>query len=220
MRQRKPHRQEASTQPFSLFPPAATRAEYLSLKAQLQSETFSAAAPGGPAQTWFDLPREERTRILKTRLKTYCQKVPLRRGAETAFWSLEPRSMATGFTLGGVPSTSTPLFRLSSSALARPRRTPQVYKRVLNKPTTELRKSGVCQRENSFYHDTVESFRCVHGVGVGVPRRWRVLEAARAPLPKKGGALTRGAGASVHPPASANPPLVPCPGIGGTSTRR
>lgn len=31
----------------------------------------------------------------------------------------------------------------------------QVYKRVLEKPVTEQRVAGICQRENSFYVDTV-----------------------------------------------------------------
>ncbi|EFJ15355.1 hypothetical protein SELMODRAFT_445541 [Selaginella moellendorffii] len=35
----------------------------------------------------------------------------------------------------------------------------KVYKRVLDKPTTEQRVAGVCMRENSFYVDTVRSFR-------------------------------------------------------------
>lgn len=35
----------------------------------------------------------------------------------------------------------------------------QVYKRVLDKPVVEPRVAGVCQRENSFYVDTVRAFR-------------------------------------------------------------
>lgn len=34
---------------------AATRAEYASLKAQLQSETFPPATPDGPQRLWTDL---------------------------------------------------------------------------------------------------------------------------------------------------------------------
>lgn len=41
-----------------------------------------------------------------------------------------------------------------------PPRPPQVYKRVLDKPAPEARLAGVCQRENSFYVDTVRAFRC------------------------------------------------------------
>lgn len=55
--------------------PAATRAEYQSLKAQLQSEAFPPAAPGGPTRVWTDLNHEERAKMLKDRLKSYCQKV-------------------------------------------------------------------------------------------------------------------------------------------------
>ncbi|XP_031270603.1 DNA polymerase epsilon catalytic subunit A-like [Pistacia vera] len=35
----------------------------------------------------------------------------------------------------------------------------KAYKRVLDKPVTELREAGICMRENSFYVDTVRSFR-------------------------------------------------------------
>ncbi len=35
----------------------------------------------------------------------------------------------------------------------------QVYKRVLDKPIEEPRVAGICQRENSFYVDTVRAFR-------------------------------------------------------------
>ena len=35
----------------------------------------------------------------------------------------------------------------------------QVYKRVLEKPIVENREAGICQRENSFYVDTVRAFR-------------------------------------------------------------
>ena len=34
-----------------------------------------------------------------------------------------------------------------------------MYKRVLEKPITEEREAGICQRENSFYVDTVRAFR-------------------------------------------------------------
>jgi hypothetical protein len=34
-----------------------------------------------------------------------------------------------------------------------------VYKRVLDKPVTEKRVAGICQRENPFYVDTVRAFR-------------------------------------------------------------
>lgn len=87
---------------------AATRSEYLALKAQLQAELFSPAFPGGKTRTWNQLPRDEKSRLVKERLKKYSQRV---------------------------------------------------YKRVLDKPTTELRQAGVCQRENGFYYDTVRAFR-------------------------------------------------------------
>lgn len=35
----------------------------------------------------------------------------------------------------------------------------QVYKRVLDKPKTEVRTAGVCMRENDFYVGTVRDFR-------------------------------------------------------------
>lgn len=66
------------------------RSEYNSVKRQLHSETFgSAAAAGGEGgggkgegeggagalRTWNDLDKEEQGRLLKDRLKKYCQKV-------------------------------------------------------------------------------------------------------------------------------------------------
>jgi DNA polymerase epsilon subunit 1 len=35
----------------------------------------------------------------------------------------------------------------------------KAYKRVLDKPITEVREAGICMRENPFYVDTVRSFR-------------------------------------------------------------
>uniref|UniRef100_A0A1D2A3C0 DNA polymerase epsilon catalytic subunit n=1 Tax=Auxenochlorella protothecoides TaxID=3075 RepID=A0A1D2A3C0_AUXPR len=49
----------------------------------------------------------------------------------------------------------------------------KVYKRVLNKPTTELRSAGICQRENSFYYDTVESFRDRRYEYKGLNKEWK-----------------------------------------------
>ncbi len=34
-----------------------------------------------------------------------------------------------------------------------------MYKRVLDKPISEKRVAGICQRENPFYVDTVKAFR-------------------------------------------------------------
>ncbi|PRW20477.1 DNA polymerase epsilon catalytic subunit A [Chlorella sorokiniana] len=101
---------------------SATRAEYASLKAQLQSETFPPAAPDGPQRLWTDLQQEEKAKLLKDRLKKYCQKV---------------------------------------------------YKRVLDKPTTEKRLAGICQRENSFYVDTVRAFRDRRYEYKGLTKVWK-----------------------------------------------
>jgi DNA polymerase epsilon subunit 1 len=45
------------------------------IKSQLQSEAFPPAAPGGPQRGWSQMPHEERAKMLKDRLKKYCQKV-------------------------------------------------------------------------------------------------------------------------------------------------
>ncbi|EFN52544.1 hypothetical protein CHLNCDRAFT_26745 [Chlorella variabilis] len=101
---------------------SATRAEYTSLKAQLQSETFPPAESGGPQRLWSDLAHEEKGKLLKDRLKKYCQKV---------------------------------------------------YKRVLDKPTSEKRVAGICQRENSFYVDTVRAFRDRRYEYKGLTKEWK-----------------------------------------------
>ena len=54
---------------------AATAAEYYAIKTQLASETFAAEAPGGPPRFYSQLPQEERAKLLKDRLKKYCQRV-------------------------------------------------------------------------------------------------------------------------------------------------
>ncbi|KAL4450230.1 hypothetical protein ABPG77_010899 [Micractinium sp. CCAP 211/92] len=101
---------------------SATRAEYNSLKAQLQSETFPPAAPGEPIRLWTDLMPDEKNKLLKDRLKKYCQKV---------------------------------------------------YKRVLDKPIAEKRLAGICQRENSFYVDTVRAFRDRRYEYKGLTKVWK-----------------------------------------------
>lgn len=56
---------------------AATRAEYAHLRAQLEVESFpEPGAPAGSAPVFFrELPEEERERLVKARLKKYCQRV-------------------------------------------------------------------------------------------------------------------------------------------------
>ena len=54
---------------------AATAAEYFAIKTQLASETYAAEAPGGPPRFYTQLPQEERAKLLKERLKKYCQRV-------------------------------------------------------------------------------------------------------------------------------------------------
>ena len=54
---------------------AATSAEYFSLKAQLESESFPPEELGGPPRFYSQLPHEQRAKLLKERLKKYCQRV-------------------------------------------------------------------------------------------------------------------------------------------------
>ena len=111
---------------------AATRAEYASIKAQLQAETFPADPTdlsSSKLRTWGELKPDEKAKMLKSRLKSYCQKV---------------------------------------------------YKKVLNKPQAELRTAGICQRENSFYYDTVRAFRDRRYEYKGLTKTWKgKLEEAR-----------------------------------------
>lgn len=54
---------------------AATSAEYFSIKNQLESERFAPETEGGPPRYYGQLPHEERAKLLKERLKKYCQRV-------------------------------------------------------------------------------------------------------------------------------------------------
>ncbi|KAL6341762.1 hypothetical protein AAG906_038006 [Vitis piasezkii] len=49
----------------------------------------------------------------------------------------------------------------------------KAYKRVLDKPATELREAGICMRENSFYIDTVRSFRDRRYEYKGLNKVWK-----------------------------------------------
>ncbi|KAL5555227.1 hypothetical protein UlMin_037463 [Ulmus minor] len=49
----------------------------------------------------------------------------------------------------------------------------KAYKRVLEKPVTELREAGICMRENSFYVDTVRSFRDRRYEYKGLNKVWK-----------------------------------------------
>lgn len=54
---------------------AATAAEYYSVKNQLASEPLVPEKEGGPPRAFDQLPHDERQKLLKDRLKKYCQKV-------------------------------------------------------------------------------------------------------------------------------------------------
>ena len=82
------------------------------------------------SKSFLELPKLEQQSRLKDCLKKYCQKV---------YSSLVfPK-----------------LFCLCASRYHNFRSILQAYKRVLDKPVTELREAGICMRENSFYVDTV-----------------------------------------------------------------
>lgn len=49
----------------------------------------------------------------------------------------------------------------------------QVYKRVLDKPTCEVREAGVCMRENDFYVGTVRAFRDRRYEYKGLNKMWK-----------------------------------------------
>ncbi|GAB4856744.1 DNA polymerase epsilon catalytic subunit A [Ancistrocladus abbreviatus] len=49
----------------------------------------------------------------------------------------------------------------------------KAYKRVLDKPVTEIREAGICMRENSFYVDTVRSFRDRRYEYKGLNKVWK-----------------------------------------------
>lgn len=83
---------------------------------------------GQLSKSFTELPKAEQEAKLKDRLKKYSQKV----------YSLHP-----------IFSWLILLYLLISRPFL------QAYKRVLDKPVTEIREAGICMRENSFYVDTV-----------------------------------------------------------------
>lgn len=106
--------------------------------------------------------------MLKDRLKKYCQKV-----ASPSHVQCKQYTCAVGIFLLSWP----PLFASSALLQSPPPAslaTSQVYKRVLDKPVSEARVAGICQRENSFYVDTVRAFRCAALAGVVFCGRLRV----------------------------------------------
>jgi DNA polymerase epsilon subunit 1 len=62
----------------------------------------------------------------------------------------------------------------------------KVYKRVLDKPIEDKREAGICMRENSFYIDTVRSFRDRRYEYKGLNKKWgaklREATAAKNPI--------------------------------------
>lgn len=81
---------------------------------------------GLSSKNFLDLSKKEQHLKLKERLKKYNQKVYII--FLLFFWIID--------------------FWFSSSIS-------QAYRRVLDKPITEVRQAGICMRENSFYVDTV-----------------------------------------------------------------
>ncbi|XP_039819607.1 DNA polymerase epsilon catalytic subunit A-like isoform X2 [Panicum virgatum] len=49
----------------------------------------------------------------------------------------------------------------------------KAHKRVVDKPITEVREAGICMRENSFYVDTVRSFRDRRYEYKGLNKTWK-----------------------------------------------
>ncbi len=48
-----------------------------------------------------------------------------------------------------------------------------MYKRVLDKPTCEVRQASVCMRENDFYVGTVRAFRDRRYEYKGLNKKWK-----------------------------------------------
>ena len=68
---------------------AATATEYYSVKNQLASEPLPPETEGGPPRAYDQLPPDERQKLLKDRLKKYCQKVLLK--IRPSLWCLSSK---------------------------------------------------------------------------------------------------------------------------------
>ncbi len=170
---------QSETFPPAPVPPAAAAA------AAARGQPLPAPQP----RTWDELGGEEKEKLLKDRLKKYTQKVCgwIIRGHNG--WVLQPRNCDRIARLGpqGVAMRTNSLFlqellklitldlcavaegqHPAATSLWTPTRARiafsvstcvQVYKRIVDKPVTEVRLAGICQRENDFYVDTVRAFR-------------------------------------------------------------
>jgi hypothetical protein len=146
--------------------------EYNHLKNQIESEQFHPSSEGGLPRFFRDLPKDEQQAKLKDRLKKYCQKVfffhlsslcnslpPSEVGlthrfkfclyrfvtalhCHVIFKSLLWMFLCECFHNYGFHSEDWVKWQ-------------QVYKRVLDKPITDIRTASICMRENPFYVDTV-----------------------------------------------------------------
>ena len=103
--------------------------DYYHLKKQIES-AFVDGTGGQLPKSFLDLPKTEQQLRLKERLKKYSQKVYFSLGTSRCFCLSNARDNKFYCLL-------------------------QAYKRVLDKPVTELREAGICMRENPFYVDTV-----------------------------------------------------------------
>ncbi|WOK95843.1 DNA polymerase epsilon catalytic subunit A-like [Canna indica] len=123
----------------------AKKSDYYHIKKQIESELVE---NGGKTLPFLDLPKSEQQLKLKERLKKYCQKVKEQH-----------------------PNNRFSSIKESYSVFADDMK--QAYKRVLDKPVTELREAGICMRENSFYVDTVRSFRDRRYEYKGLNKVWK-----------------------------------------------
>lgn len=108
---------------------SANRSEFMRIQQQLEGEAFPPQYPNGPPQAFYQLGKEDKAAAEKKRLTEYCRKSYKK-------VRLPDRSM-------GCWQQSTRLTECFQVHFTR----------------LEKRVATICQRENSFYVDTVRAFR-------------------------------------------------------------
>lgn len=172
-----------------VFTVPASRNEYQSIRLQLESETFPGNFPGEPTRSFHQLPIFEQASLEKKRLAgqyiymyhTYMYQHALCQldWCMIAWLSILYQFLIDCSTICSIMCSNTNVNVYHQWFILLLDYCRRAYKRVRN-TREELRLTTVCQRENSFYVDTVRAFRDRRYTFKGLLKSWKKkLEAAK-----------------------------------------